>query len=323
MAAQNGNGRVRRWVMGVAANVAAGCIGYSTGVVAYSTGGRDFAVDSQYFAEGTDRSSIAGYGSGDRGSVAEEAVLGAREAEVLTQGLAFVFAAEDAAALQFGDDPVDEIVEAAGNVREHDVEAVAGVAQEPLLHLVGDRLGGADQGEAAIAAGDLGQLAHRQIVAPGAFDDPLAAALAGVALGDLRKRAVEVEAGGVVAECYRQRGDAAVGMHQAVEQCPLLARLGGGLADDDEGAGQDFDVIGVPPDLFRPSSDIGVVALGIGELAAAGKDHLRGFGGELTAGIRGAGLDDDRPALDRPGDVEGAAHRQELALVVEQMQPLG
>ena len=102
----------------------------------------------------------------------------------------------------------------------------------------------------------------------------------------------------------------------------LLARLLCGVADDDEAAGQDLDVVRVAPGLSRPLPDIGVVALRVGELAAARKDHLRGFGGELAAGIRGAGLDDDRPALDRPGDVQGPAHRQELALVVEDMHPL-
>ena len=40
-----------------------------------------------------------------------------------SRGLALVFAAEEVAALQFGDDPVDEIVEAARDPREHDVEA--------------------------------------------------------------------------------------------------------------------------------------------------------------------------------------------------------
>jgi hypothetical protein len=86
------------------------------------------------------------------------------------------------------------------------------------------------------------------------------------------------------------------------------ARFLRGVADDDEAAGQDLDVVRVAPGLFRPRSDVGIVALGIGELAA---------------GIRGAGLDDDRPALDRPRDVQRAAHRQELALVVEHVHPLG
>src|SRR6202022_4835997 len=105
-----------------------------------------------------------------------------------------------------------------------------------------------NQREAAIAAGDLGELTDRQIVAAGAFDDALAAALAGLALRDLRQRAIEVEARGVVAQRYRQRGDAAVGVHEAVEQCPLPARLGGGLAADHEGAGGDLEGGGGGPD---------------------------------------------------------------------------
>src|SRR5271166_2828512 len=191
----------------------------------------------------------------------EKAVLGAGETEVFAQGPAFVFAAEEVAALQFGDDAVDEIVEAARDPREHDVEAVAGVAVEPLLHLVGDHLRGADKGEAAVAAGDLRQLAHRQIVAPGAFDDALAAALAGVALRDLGQRAVEVEGRGVAAQGDRQGGEAAVGVDEAVEQCPLLARLRCSIADDDQAPGQDLDVVRVAPSLSRPLPDIGVILL--------------------------------------------------------------
>jgi hypothetical protein len=85
---------------------------------------------------------------------------------------------EEAAPPQFWDHVVDEIVEAAGHIREHDVEAVAGFAVEPLLHLVGDYRRRADQRETAMAAGDLRQLADRQIVAPkrsrwvSAFIDP-------------------------------------------------------------------------------------------------------------------------------------------------------
>src|ERR1700732_1123015 len=41
---------------------------------------------------------------------------------------------------------------------------------------------------------DLRQLADREIVAPAAFDDPLPAAHAGVALRNLGQRAVEIEA---------------------------------------------------------------------------------------------------------------------------------
>ncbi len=112
-------------------------------------------------------------------------------------------------------------------------------------------------------------------------------------------------------------------MDEAVEQSPLLARLGGGVADDDECPGHDLHMLGVAPKPLHPSSDIGIKRLRVGEIAAAGKDHLGSLGGELAPGVRRAGLDDDRPALDRPRDVQRAAHRQEFALVVEDVQPLG
>src|SRR5579864_9498560 len=96
----------------------------------------------------------------------EEAVFGARQAEIFAQRPAFVFAAEEAAALQLRDDPVDEIVEPAGDPREHDVEPVAGIAEKELLHLIDDRLRRPDHREPAITAGDLRQLTDRQIIAP-------------------------------------------------------------------------------------------------------------------------------------------------------------
>ncbi len=77
------------------------------------------------------------------------------------------------------------------------------------------------------------------------------------------------------------------------------------------------------PELFHAPLDIGVEALRVGHRTAAGEDHLGGLGGDLAAGVGRAGLDDDRPALDRAGDVQGAAHREELAPVVEHVQPLG
>src|SRR6185503_3640858 len=77
----------------------------------------------------------------------EEAIVRARQAEVLAQGPALVLGAEDAAALQLGHDLVDEVVEPARQVGEHDVEAVGGFGLEPLLHLVGDHRRRADHAE--------------------------------------------------------------------------------------------------------------------------------------------------------------------------------
>src|SRR5271165_2784662 len=74
---------------------------------------------------------------------------------------------------------------------------------------------------------------------------------------------------------------------------------------------------------FHPTLDIGVEALRVGEIAAAREDHFGSFRRDLAAGVGGARLNDDRPALDRTSNVERAAHRKNLALVVEHMQTLG
>ena len=54
-----------------------------------------------------------------------------------------------------------------------------------------------------------------------------------------------------------------------------------------------------------------------------GEHGLRGLGRELAPGLGRAGLHDDRPALDRPRDVERTAHGKKLALVIEHMQLVG
>ena len=79
---------------------------------------------------------------------------------------------------------------------------------EPFLHLVGDRLRRADNGEAGIAAEPLRQLAHGEVFPRRHRDDAVARALAGVALGDFRQRLVGIEARRIVPERDRQRGDA-------------------------------------------------------------------------------------------------------------------
>ena len=87
---------------------------------------------------------------------------------MLAQGRAGVLGAEQAASLQFGHDVVDEVVEPAGQVRRHDVEAVGGALVEPVLDLVGDLLGGAGEDPVAAAAGEpLDQLADGEALPAG------------------------------------------------------------------------------------------------------------------------------------------------------------
>ena len=60
-----------------------------------------------------------------RPTFAEKAIRRTRLPKILPQRPTFVLAAEDAAPLQLRNNAVDEIVEAAGRIREHDVEPVA------------------------------------------------------------------------------------------------------------------------------------------------------------------------------------------------------
>ncbi len=106
-------------------------------------------------------------------------------------------------------------------------------------------------------------------------------------------------------------------MHHAVELGALLLGLLDTVADHDEGTGENFQVLGVAADLFHPALDVGIEFLAVGEGAAAGEHGLRGFRRKLLAVLGRAGLHDQRPALDRAGDVERAAHAEILSLVIE------
>src|SRR5262245_27542042 len=69
----------------------------------------------------------------------------AGDAEVIPKGRARVPVAEQAPALELGDHEADDVLVGAGHVGGGDHEAVAGVAVEPLLHLVGHLGPGADE----------------------------------------------------------------------------------------------------------------------------------------------------------------------------------
>ncbi|MET3591510.1 hypothetical protein ABID26_000889 [Mesorhizobium shonense] len=155
------------------------------------------------------------------------------------------------------------------------------------------------------------------------LDDALATAFRGIGVRHIRQRTVGIEAGRIMAERDRQRGDAALVVDQAVELCPLGARFLDAVADDDESARQDLDVVARAAEFF-------CAALHIGEEAPAGckvgrrrEDHLGGFGGQLAPGLGRASLNNDRPALNGPGDVERSAHRQMLSRVRQHMQLRG
>ena len=127
-----------------------------------------------------------------------------------------------------------------------------------------------------------------------------------------------------MAERDRQRGDRAVVVDQAVELGALLLAPPRRVSPTTtKRAGQDLHVLGVAAELLHAALHVGVEALAAARLDCGGEHHLGGLGRELAAGLGGAGLHDHRPALDRPRDVERAAHREVLALVAEHVHLLG
>ena len=78
-------------------------------------------------------------------------------------------------------------------------------------------------------------------------------------------------------------------------------------------------MIAVAAELFHAAFDVGIERLADFQIALRGEHRFGGFRRKLAAGIRGAGLHDHRPALDRPGDIDRALHREIFALVIEHM----
>ena len=189
--------------------------------------------------------------------------------------------------------------------------------------MIGDSGRRADEGVPAIAAETLGDLADGQMLPLCQLDDPLASALAGVGLGDLGQRTVRIEARGIVAERDRERGDRVGVVHAAVDERPLLARLLDAVADHDQGARKDLQMLGIAAGFFHAAFHVRVESLGVGDMRPGSEHDLRRLGRKLATGVGSAGLDDDGPALHRTSDIEGAAHREVFSLVVQHVQLVG
>ena len=181
---------------------------------------------------------------------------------------------------------------------------------QPFLHLVGDRLRRADEGEPAIAAERAGRAGARSgsraRPARPARSRPLLLALVSGISGSGPSGS---KPRGVVAERDRQRGDArcrsAPGC-RAVRASPSPPRRCRRPRRRRRAGSSRWS--GLRPSFSIAALHVGIEAAAVGEIAAAGEHHLGGLGGELPAGVGGAGLHDHRPALDRPGDVERPAH---------------
>ena len=82
-------------------------------------------------------------------------------------------------------------------------------------------------------------------------------------------------------------------------------------------------MIGIASYRRRPPFDVVVIGFAAFQRRFRSKYGFGGFGSELAARVRGTGLEDDRPALNRTGDVKRPGDREMLALVVQRTHPGG
>ena len=109
-------------------------------------------------------------------------------------------------------------------------------------------------------------------------------------------------------------------MDQRLEEIEFFPRLGLGAADHRIEAGHDLDLVLAAAVARQSAIDIGVEFPALLERGLRGEHQLGGAGGELAAGIGGAGLHQHRPALRRTRDVQRAADGKVFAPMVQRVQ---
>ena len=107
---------------------------------------------------------------------------------------------------------------------------------------------------------------------------------------------------------------------EEIEFCPCL---GLGAADHRIEAGHDFCPVVAAAVASQSGPYVCVELPALFECGLRGEHQLGGAGGELAAGIGGAGLHQHRPALRRTRDVQRAADGEVFAPVVQRVQLVG
>src|SRR5262245_62092837 len=188
-------------------------------------------------------------------------VNGSLEPEVVAQGPAFVLRAEQAAALQFRRNHLHEVLASARQVGGSNVEAIAGVILEPVLHDVGDVGRRSYETEATHARHFLVELPDRRVLPSHTLEQLRTDA------AQLRRPEL-VEGNGTVEGVGRQVPKRLVEPRQTNERIEELLQLivlcpcfSGGPADDRTQRGQDLQVVGAA--LISPQAllDVGVKRL--------------------------------------------------------------
>jgi len=97
-------------------------------------------------------------------------------------------------------------------------------------------------------------------------------------------------------------------LHETIELRPLLARFDHGVANNDESAWQNLQMVAIATELLHAPFHVGIEGARTGEIVARGEDDFGSLGGELPSRFRRAGLNDNRPTLNGTRDVERSAN---------------
>ncbi len=292
------------------------CSSAATGYAAAArAGGRVTSATHPAIASGTSSATASSTSAGSDGSAPSSARYrgiavvepraGGAVGQLLAQGSGGVLALGEAALLQDGDDAVDEVLEGPGHHVVHDVDAVDARVM-PLLQLVGDLLGRADDLRVGRPADELAE--GPGLVGRGldeALDDPLD--VVGLQITD---GLIEIDVGDVDADAAGEVRRVATLGRVLVDLALLASGLLLGPAHDEGQPLVEEDVVGVAPVLGGLLLDLVDVRLGALRVAPGDEDRLGVLGGERAAPRGGAGLEKDRRALRaglgdvRPDDVE-------------------
>lgn len=213
---------------------------------------------------------------------------------MLAQGTSGVLGAEQPPVLEDRHNVVDEVLQAARQMRRHHIETVGGSLREPLFELVGDLLRGPGEDPVAAAAAEArDELAQGEAVAPGQFGDQGETALVAVdvpLLGQRGQRTVQRQPAQVRAEHPRQLGESVL-RHLKVGQL-LLKGAGPRLrrGDDRADAGKDLQIVLGTSVAGKAVLHVLVEGLPVGEGLLCGEHGLGVLGGELLAVLGRTGL---------------------------------
>ena len=109
-------------------------------------------------------------------------------------------------------------------------------------------------------------------------------------------------------------------MDEALQRLVFVLGLLSARADDERQSGENFQAVRFAAELRHAALQVIVEAAALFDSRIGREDNLRGLRREIPARVRGSGLDQHRPSLRCPRNVESPMDIEELAMVIEYME---